>query len=289
MSSDPNLPSKRLRGRSSELTLRLISAAIGLPALGLILFFGFWTVTAATIVVVAAVGFETRDMAYGQSKRYLPRIVAAIVGTVIGATGMVAVAVGKSEDVNAIGTAFGILAAALLLEILITSRFRHVPRVRRNMVLAYGAIVAIAVSVLPLIASLDQGRELLAYVILVVFAADTGAYFVGKQFGTRQLAPDVSPGKTWEGLIGGIAAALLASWLLANLLSLEYSVARILFTGLAIAIVGATGDLAESWMKRLSGVKDSGALVPGHGGIMDRLDALAPNFMLIYFIDRWLG
>ena len=288
MSSDPNLPSKRPRGRSSELTLRLISAAIGLPALGLILFFGFWTVGVAAIVVAAAVGFETRDMAYGQSKHYSPRIVAAIVGAVIGATGMVA-AVGESSDVSAIGTAFGILAAALLLEILITSRFRHVHRVRRNMVLAYGAIVAIAVSVLPLIASLDQGRELLAFVILVVFAADTGAYFVGKQFGTRQLAPNVSPGKTWEGLIGGIAAALLASWLLANLLSLEYSVARILFTGLAIAIVGATGDFAESWMKRLSGVKDSGALVPGHGGIMDRLDALAPNFMLIYFIDRWLG
>ena len=289
MSSDPNLPSKRPRGRSSELTLRLISAAIGLPALGLILFFGFLTVGVAAIVVAAAVGFETRDMAYGQSKRYSPRIVAAIVGAVIGATGMVAAAVGESADVSAIGTAFGILAAALLLEILITSRFRHVRRVRRNMVLAYGAIVAIAVSVLPLIASLDQGRELLAFVILVVFAADTGAYFVGKQFGTRQLAPNVSPGKTWEGLIGGIAAALLASWLLVNLLSLEYSVARILFTGLAIAIVGATGDLAESWMKRLSGVKDSGALVPGHGGIMDRLDALAPNFMLIYFIDRWLG
>ena len=289
MSSDPNSPSKRPRGRLSELTLRLISAAIGLPTLGLILFFGFWTVGVAAIVVAAAVGFETRDMAYGRSKRNSPRIVAAIVGAVIGATGMVAAAVGKSADVDAIGTAFGILAAALLLEILITSRFLHVRRVRRNMVLAYGAIVAIAVAVLPLIASFDQGRELLAYVILVVFAADTGAYFVGKQFGTRQLAPDVSPGKTWEGLIGGIAAALLASWLLANLLSLEYSVARILFTGLAIAIVGATGDLAESWIKRLSSVKDSGALVPGHGGIMDRLDALAPNFMLIYFIDRWLG
>jgi phosphatidate cytidylyltransferase len=83
--------------------------------------------------------------------------------------------------------------------------------------------------------------------------------------------------------------AVLASWSLSLMLSLDYSPTRILGIGLAIAIVGTIGDLSESWVKRLSGVKDSGSIIPGHGGILDRLDALAPNFMLIYFVERWLG
>ena len=289
MSPDPNRPVTRSKNGSSEIKLRLISAAIGLPLLGLILYLGFWTVAVAAVVVAAVVGLETRDMAYGGSERISMKIVAAIVGGMVGATGMIVAAVGEPSDVGAVAATFGILSVALLAEILITSRFRQIAGVRRNIVLAYGAIIALAVAVLPFIASLDHGRELLTYAILVVFAADTGAYFIGKSLGAHKLAPSVSPGKTWEGLIGGVLSAVLASWILATLLSLDYSVARIVLTGLAIAVVGTSGDLGESWTKRLAGVKDSGGLVPGHGGILDRLDALAPNFMLIYFIDRWLG
>ena len=207
----------------------------------------------------------------------------------IPATALFVATIGDSADVGRVGAVFGILALLLLFEMVISSRFRQIEFVRRNIVLSYGAFVALALGTLPFIVSLPDGRELLTFCILVVFASDSGAYFVGKRFGVRKLAPSVSPGKTWEGLIGGMISAVLAAWLLGELLSLDYSTARILFIGLLIAVVGSAGDLGESWIKRLSGVKDSGVIVPGHGGILDRLDALAPSFLLIYFVDRWLG
>lgn len=98
------------------------------------------------------------------------------------------------------------------------------------------------------------------------------------------MAPNVSPGKTWEGFAGGLAAAVVASPLLSNLLSLDFSIVKIVVIGLVIATLGVVGDLTESWIKRLADVKDSGGIIPGHGGILDRLDALAPIFVFIYFI-----
>lgn len=289
MASKPNSSPTDTSNRSSELTLRLISAAVGLPILGLILYLGFWTVGVAAVVVAALVGIETRDMARRASGGYRSRILFLIVGGMIPATAVFVAATGNSRDVDRIGIVFGILALVFLVEILVTGRFRQIEIVRRNILLAYGAFVAIALGMLPFVASLADGRELLTFCILVVFASDSGAYFVGKRFGKRKLVPTVSPGKTWEGLIGGVISAVLAAWLLAELLSLEFSTARILVIGLSIAVVGVIGDLGESWIKRLAGVKDSGTIVPGHGGILDRLDALAPNFMFIYFVDRWLG
>ena len=228
-------------------------------------------------------------MAHGAAVGFRSRVVFLIIGALIPVTALFVAATGDSVDVERVGAVFGILVLLFLTEMMITSRFRHIEFVRRNIVLSYGAIVVLALGTLPFVVSLPNGRELLTFCILVVFASDSGAYFVGKRFGARKLAPNVSPGKTWEGLIGGLISAVVVAWLLSELLSLDYSTARILVIGLTIAVVGSVGDLGESWIKRLAGVKDSGVIVPGHGGIMDRLDALAPNFMLIYFVDRWLG
>lgn len=288
VSPEPNGLTNGTRKTPSELTLRLITAAVGLPILGLVLYFGFWTVGVAAIVVAALVGVETRDMAQKAAGGFRSRVVFFIIGGMVPATALFVAATGNSADVERVGAVFGILALLLLIEIVVAGRFHRIEFVRRNVVLSYGAFVAIAVGVLPLVASLSNGRELLVFTILVVFASDTGAYFVGKRLGSRKLAPSVSPGKTWEGFIGGVISAVLVAWLLGELLSLNYPTTRILVIGLSIAVVGLAGDLGESWIKRLSGVKDSGVVVPGHGGIMDRLDALAPNFMLIYFVDRWL-
>ena len=289
MASESNSPPKEAGNRSSELTLRLSTAAVGLPILGLVLYLGFWTISVAAVLVAAVVGIETRDMARRASVGFISRILFLIIGGMVPATALFVAAAGNSRDVDRIGLVFGILALVFLVEILVTARFRQIEIVRRNIVLAYGAFVALALGMLPFVASLAGGRELLTFCILVVFASDSGAYFVGKRFGKRKMVPSVSPGKTWEGMIGGLISAVLVAWLLAELLSLEFSTARILFIGLSIAIVGTIGDLGESWIKRLAGVKDSGTIIPGHGGILDRLDALAPNFMFIYFVDRWLG
>ena len=279
---------------SSELKLRLISAAVGLPLLGSALYFGFWPMSIVAIVVAAIVGLETRRMAYGRSGAFTQReAIAMFTGAVVAGVGVFGAALAELDIDASIAPptamAIGFIVALLLIEIAITSRFRQVEVVRRNLTLSYGAFVVLAITMLPFILTIDKGRELVTFGILVVFAADTGAYFVGKAVGKRKMAPNVSPGKTWEGFAGGIVAALIASWALSNLLSLDYTVSKTVAIGASIAVLGVAGDLGESWIKRLSGVKDSGGIIPGHGGIMDRLDALAPNFVFIYFIDRWLA
>jgi phosphatidate cytidylyltransferase len=118
---------------------------------------------------------------------------------------------------------------------------------------------------------------LLMWVFVVTWATDIGAYFVGRAIGRKKLAPAISPGKTVEGLFGGIAAATLlgGAWVLYFQLRAPLLVLAPLF-----ALAAQGGDLFESWMKRRAGVKDSGDWLPGHGGILDRLDGLVPVAVL---------
>jgi phosphatidate cytidylyltransferase len=132
------------------------------------------------------------------------------------------------------------------------------------------------------------GATWLLFVLVQVWAADTGAYFCGKTWGKTRLAPSISPGKTWEGAFGGLLAAILVAWLMKSLLSLDdLSWLETLLVSIAISIVSVVGDLTESVFKRLEGLKDSGRLLPGHGGVLDRIDSLTaaiPTFAVIYFV-----
>ena len=126
-----------------------------------------------------------------------------------------------------------------------------------------------------LVASMPPGRGLLLYALFLVFVADTGAYFCGRRFGRRRLAPAVSGGKTLEGLIGGLvcvaAFSAAAGWLLG------VSAGRLpawIAIGLVAAALSVAGDLFVSVLKREAGAKDSGRLLPGHGGLLDRMDSL---------------
>ena len=122
-----------------------------------------------------------------------------------------------------------------------------------------------------------HGFDLLIWVFIVTWSTDIGAYFVGRAFGKKKLAPTISPGKTVAGLYGGIIAALLLGsiWALFRGLGPPLIVLAPIFAATAQA-----GDLFESWMKRRAGVKDSGRWLPGHGGILDRLDGLVPVAVL---------
>lgn len=134
---------------------------------------------------------------------------------------------------------------------------------------------------------------LLVVMVLVVAVTDIGAYFTGRALGRHQLAPAVSPKKTWEGFWGGIAAcALLAVvlWLLQPQENAHIGLGSMLAVTLATALASVVGDLTVSMVKRESGVKDSGSLLPGHGGILDRLDSLssaAPVFTLGLLLAGW--
>lgn len=131
------------------------------------------------------------------------------------------------------------------------------------------------------------GAKLVLFVCFLVWAADSGAYFAGKSFGKRKMAPNVSPNKTIEGLVGGIITALVIGWGAANWFELTFSSPVIMvFITLATVIISVLGDLVESMFKRVSGIKDSGNIIPGHGGVLDRIDSLTaafPVFALLYF------
>ena len=289
MSQENNPVNTGSRTNPSELKLRLVSATVGLPLLGLTLYFGFWPVSIVAIVVAAVVGLETQQMAFGKSKSLVPGALATVVGSIVAGLVVFGATLGElGIDYTSASLAEGIavlILVVLVTEFVITYRFAsYLALVRKKLIISYGAIVVMSLALLPFIVSSYNGRELLAYGILVVFAADTGAYFVGRSIGKRRMAPKVSPGKTWEGFAGGLVAAVVASFLLSNLLSQNFSIVEIISIGLVIAALSVVGDLTESWIKRLSDVKDSGGIIPGHGGILDRLDALAPTFVFIYFV-----
>ena len=123
----------------------------------------------------------------------------------------------------------------------------------------------------------DQGLALLMWIFIVTWATDICAYFTGRSFGKRKLAPSISPNKTVEGLFGGIVAAFLfgGAWALITDLGMALLALAPIF-----AVAAQAGDLFESGMKRRAGVKDSGAWLPGHGGALDRLDGLVPVAVL---------
>jgi phosphatidate cytidylyltransferase len=129
-----------------------------------------------------------------------------------------------------------------------------------------------------------RGPQLVLWLLLLVTGADIGAFFVGRRFGHRQLAPRVSPKKTWEGATGGLAVVVLVAWVGALYFGLP-ALACLAFGG-AVGLISIVGDLTESMFKRAAGLKDSSHWLPGHGGILDRIDsvtAAAPLYALGLF------
>ena len=195
--------------------------------------------------------------------------VRTLTGVVLIAAALVAAVVG--------GNLFAYFAAAVA-----TAMFFEWTRITKG----WGAgwyILGIIYAILPAISLLwirerdAHGLELLVWTFLVTWSTDIGAYFAGRRFGKRKLAPSISPGKTVEGLYGGIAAATLigGAWVLATGLGLP-----LLALAPVMALAAQAGDLFESSMKRRAGVKDSGTWLPGHGGVLDRLDGLVPVAVL---------
>jgi len=131
---------------------------------------------------------------------------------------------------------------------------------------------------------LEAGRELVFLAMFTTFANDTSAFFIGRAWGKHALAPSISAGKTWEGAIGGLLASILASLIIGIIFTLPFNCWQTALVGLIISIFAQLGDLVESMLKRNTGAKDAGNLIPGHGGVLDRVDSLIFSGVIVYYL-----
>lgn len=127
-----------------------------------------------------------------------------------------------------------------------------------------------------------SGNMWVLYLLVVVFASDTGAFYFGRLLGRHKLHPKISPGKTWEGAIGGLVSSIFAALVFVRVMPIHRAASVLLMLAASLCIAGQVGDLAESMLKRNHGVKDTGSILPGHGGILDRIDGLLFSIPILY-------
>ncbi|MDX2023166.1 MAG: phosphatidate cytidylyltransferase [Deltaproteobacteria bacterium] len=261
-----------------NLLLRALSALVGLPLVGLLVVWDQrWGFALLTFAMMAIALSEYTNMSPLRGRSGAERGTLVVAGVVLGlaiyarpdfaltSLIVVALAVGAAQlffatDMPTAGARFGATLAGLL----------YVP---------------LLLTALPLLQRDATHGESWVFVALgVTFSCDTGAYFAGRALGKRKLAPAISPGKTWAGFWGGVASAMLFVFIARQTFFPTLSLVDVAVVGGASAVLGPAGDLVESMLKRSSGVKDSGNVIPGHGGVLDRVDALlfVGGFVYVY-------
>ena len=259
---------------SDSLVRRLVSAAIGIPVVLLFIWTGNLWFT-ALVGVAALLGLLEFYRLSRVQRLWLQRIPGLVLAALL-------VVNGHLDAVWAAPLAVGGLLLLLLSHL-------WTPLSVRPWFLALagpfylGGTLAYAV----LLRRLDQGAQWVVLALLATFAVDTCAYFLGRTFGRHRMASRLSPGKTWEGAAAGLVGGTAATALLVSLLSLPLELWEAVALGIGIGVVAQAGDLLESALKRVAKTKEAGWLVPGHGGILDRLDSIVFTLVLVYHGFTW--
>ena len=257
------------------LRTRIITAVIALVVLGVVLFVSPPRLAEFFIAGVVLAGAWEWSGFLGVSGTVSRSAYTAVIGVLLAATYLLLPVV----TVALLQIAFLWWFAAFIWTFFFPT---PIPLIVRTIV---GALVLVPMF-LALIVLYRMGPLVLLLALLIVWAADAGAYFAGKKFGRVKLAPGISPGKTWEGVFGGLAAVALLAIAVAQWSDVRLAV--LLPFCLAVAALSVVGDLTVSMFKRTAGVKDSGSLFPGHGGVLDRVDSVAAAAPLFALGLRWL-
>lgn len=253
---------------------------MALPLLISIIHFSgpFWFALFTCLVTAVAL-YEFYHMSLA-GQRLPERLLAIAYGTLL-------VPLCASEQAYALQA--GLVFAVLFFGLVFLWRFGDLQQVVQQLaLLLFGFYVPLLLGHLVLLRALPFGREWIYLVLVIVMASDTGAYFSGISLGRHKLYPAISPNKSVEGAIGGLFGALLGAFIARYTFFPVLGVADCLMLGLGLGAMSQLGDLFESMLKRAFGVKDSGALFPGHGGILDRLDSLLFAFPLAFYYGRYL-
>jgi phosphatidate cytidylyltransferase len=263
----------------STLRLRLLSALALVPVAFAVVVAGGWLFAVFVGVMVALMALEWSRLSDARFGRDYAR-----------AAGAAALGVGLIATLlsvlNRPAAALGCVAVAALAAGLVARARGSAPLWTSVGIVLIGlpAVALVWLRSLP-----DVGLSALLWLMIVVWTTDSAAYVVGRHVGGARLAPSISPGKTWSGLGGGVIGASLASVIMAWTLGSE-RLLQAAGLGAGFAVIAQLGDLAESMLKRRAGVKDSGSLIPGHGGVLDRVDGFlltAPALSLLLGLKAW--
>lgn len=271
----PTPPPARTPARLSDLQLRLATAAVGLPLLAAVTWLGGWpfALAAGAVAVLAAAEFV-----HGWLFPSLPGRAVLAQAPVFGASAVMAAGVHADGRFLVAGLLLAALAAAA--GYLPTNAFG--PRKPWRVQAWSMAYVGFPLALFVLTRDVENGRTWAFLGMLATFAVDTGAYATGRPFGRHRLAPRISPNKTWEGAVGGYFAGAAAAFALNSLFDTGVPWTTLAPFALVFPVLAQAGDLFESWMKRRMGIKDSSGLLPGHGGLLDRLDSLVFVIPFLY-------
>ena len=249
----------------SSLTSRLLVVAVLLPAVIGVVYLGGWWLWALALLG----GLIALHELYVMGKELRPLVLAGYLGFMLALLGV---------ELGGVPWMVGGILFTLFLSFVLygLSDIRTSATATFGVTLLGVVWIGGGLGLLLLVRDVpDHGFWALIAVMFTVFAADTAAYFVGRALGRRKLAPSISPGKTWEGLVAGLLAGMAASFLILYRDRDDFlTIPEMLLLGAVVTIASVFGDLFESAVKRDFGVKDSGRLLGGHGGMLDRLDAL---------------
>lgn len=261
-----------------NLALRILTAAVGLPLLLLAIWAGDPWFTLLALLAGSVAAWELGRLAWSTG--------AGQVTSVLSAGALILVLQRRIPEWEIAPVLMLVVGMALLW-----SLYQHLsggPAHGWLWIVAGSLYVGLPLWYFLALRDLPEGAAWVTVTLGTVFANDTAAYGLGRAFGRHRMAPSISPGKTWEGALGGLLGAILASVALCSLLGLPSGWAAVLL-GKGVGVVAQFGDLAESMVKRTAGAKDASELVPGHGGVLDRLDSLVFAVPLVYHYAQWLS
>ncbi|WP_078894186.1 phosphatidate cytidylyltransferase [Streptomyces sp. CT34] len=271
---DPEKPKKKSAGRNLRAA---IGVGVGLGAVILASLFVYKPVFIGVIAIAVVVGLWELTSRLAERKDIrVPLVPLAVGGTAMVVAGYVRGAEGA-------WVAMALTALAVLVWRMTEAPENYLRDVTAGVFAAF-YVPFLATFVALMLAAGDDGPQRVLTFLLLTVVSDTGAYAVGWRFGRKKLAPRISPGKTREGLVGAVLFAMVAGALCMEFLIKGGAWWQGLLLGLAVAASATLGDLGESMIKRDLGIKDMGTLLPGHGGIMDRLDSLLPTAPVVWLL-----
>jgi len=267
---------------------RWLTALILLPLLLVVLFWGGHVFFILLLLVISSLAqWEFLDMFQSETDT-VRRLKAIILGSMLLLSFCTAQRV--TTLCNPSGPLFVLVGVLFVLFLFYLIAYSHIPDLSRDLM-----VNVLALLYIPLLLGhfvwlryLSDGQWWVFWLLMVIMAGDTGAFYAGRTWGKTKLYPEVSPGKTWAGVVGGMAAAMIAGLALGRWALPGISLKTLAWLALLLAVVGLLGDLFESMLKRQVQVKDTSGLLPGHGGMLDRLDSLLFAAPLVVYIRLFL-